>query len=333
MKRIRKGLYLITVILTLFLPMQAAAAGQDAVSMVQEEDKVAIVLEMGNAEQEKISAVAVSVQIGEESKDKVNVEFEFGKELAGAEEGFLYDESTGVLDIYAASDKSLFNGEILNLGHVRVTLKDSGQILPVEISYRGASFQTANEIYGSKRPMVARIPEPVNMQVGEGVSYVVSTEILEKWLAQAQGCKREDYSDAGWENLQKAIQEANALLAQGGFSQNEVNAMVESLRQMIANVGGGAGGDTSGGENPGDGNSGSGNPGGGTGSDNTTGGNGNPGQDTSGGSASGGGSVDEGLQDENTEFVNDPSSAQNVSSAVVKKNELQTEFVDISCLL
>ena len=144
MKRIRKGLYFITAILTLFLPMQAAAAGQDGVSLVQEEDSVSIVLEMGNAEQEKISAVAVSLQIGQESRDKVNVEFEFAGELAGAAEGFLYNESTGVLDIYAASDRSLFHGESLNLGHVRVTLKDSGQILPVEISYRDGSFQAVH---------------------------------------------------------------------------------------------------------------------------------------------------------------------------------------------
>ena len=70
-----KGLYFITAILTLFLPMQAAAAGQDGVSLIQEEDSVSIVLEMGNAEQEKISAVAVSLQIGQESRAPLRQEF------------------------------------------------------------------------------------------------------------------------------------------------------------------------------------------------------------------------------------------------------------------
>ena len=262
-KRIRKGLYFITAILTLFLPMQAAAAGQDGVSLVQEEDSVSIVLEMGNAEQEKISAVAVSLQIGQESRDKVNVEFEFAGELAGAAEGFLYNESTGVLDIYAASDRSLFHGESLNLGHVRVTLKDSGQILPVEISYRDGSFQAANEAYGEKRPMVANTPDPVNMQIGEGAG----------------------------------------------------------------DTGGDAGGDLSGGGNtdkdPGQ--------------DSTIGAGTEPGQSgsasdggVSGGNSSEGGNVDDGLQDDHTEFVNDPSGAQNISSAVVRKNEIPTELVDMS---
>ncbi len=168
MKKIRNGLYLMAAILALCFPMQAAATGQDSVSLIQEEDRVAIVLEMGNAQQEKISGVAISLQVNEESREKVKAEFDFAGELAGASKDFFYDESTGILDIYAASDQCVFSGDTLNLGYVRVTLKDSGRSLPVEISYLGTSFQTVNEVYGEKTPMVGNIPEPVNMQVGQG---------------------------------------------------------------------------------------------------------------------------------------------------------------------
>lgn len=332
MDRIRKGLYLMAGIWMLLLPMQAAAAGEDAVSLIQEEDRVAVVLEMGNAQQEKISAVSVSLQVNEESRDKVKAEFDFTGELAGATTGSFYNESTGALDIYAASGQSLFDGEILNLGYVRVTLKDSGQILPVEISYRDASFHSANEVYGEKMPMITSIPEPVNMQVGEGAAYVVSTEILEKWLAQAGNCKREDYSDAGWENLQKAIREAGTLLAKGDLSQEEVNAMVENLRQMIANVGNGTGGGTSGGSpgSGGTGSSGNAGAGSGTGGSDGSGSQAESGSSNSGSSAEGNGSMDDGLNDENTQLVNDPSSAQKITSSVIRGDAAHTQLVDMS---
>lgn len=249
-KRIRNGLYLMAVIAVLFFPMQVFAAGEDAVSLVQEGEGVALVLEMSNAQQEKISAVAISLQIDEESRDKVNVGFDFAEELAGAAEGAFYNESTGVLDIYAASSQSIFESELLNLGHVRVTLKDSGETLPVKISYLSGSFQTANESYGEKKPMVASDPDPINMQVGEGDS---------------KG------DDAG----------------------NSTGPEPTSTP--------GNSGDVT--DKP---------------------------QDNSGGSNSDGGNVNEGLYDDNTQFVNDPDSAEKITSSVIRKSNLDTSLVDMS---
>lgn len=249
-KRIRNGLYLMAVIAVLFFPMQVFAAGEDAVSLVQEGEGVALVLEMSNAQQEKISAVAISLQIDEESRDKVNVGFDFAEELAGAAEGAFYNESTGVLDIYAASSQSIFESELLNLGHVRVTLKDSGETLPVKISYLSGSFQTANESYGEKKPMVAADPDPINMQVGEGDS---------------KG------DDAG----------------------NNTGPEPTSTP--------GNSGDVT--DKP---------------------------QDNSGGSNSDGGNVNEGLYDDNTQFVNDPDSAEKITSPVIRKSNLDTSLVDMS---
>lgn len=249
-KRIRNGLYLMAVIAVLFFPMQVFAAGEDAVSLVQEGEGVALVLEMSNAQQEKISAVAISLQIDEESRDKVNVGFDFAEELAGAAEGAFYNESTGVLDIYAASSQSIFESELLNLGHVRVTLKDSGETLPVKISYLSGSFQTANESYGEKKPMVAADPDPINMQVGEGDS---------------KG------DDAG----------------------NNTGPEPTSTP--------GNSGDVT--DKP---------------------------QDNSGGSNSDGGNVNEGLYDDNTQFVNDPDSAEKITSSVIRKSNLDTSLVDMS---
>lgn len=247
MKKIRNGLYLMAAILALCFPMQAAATGQDSVSLIQEEDRVAIVLEMGNAQQEKISGVAISLQVNEESREKVKAEFDFNGELAGASKDFFYDETTGILDIYAASDRSVFNGDILNLGYVRIALKDSGQTLPVEISYLDASFQTVNEVYGEKKPMVGNIPEPVNMQVGQGTGT-------------------------------------------------------------------------------------SGNPGGGNGNGNAGQGGTSGGNNESSGSEGGSGSnnMDQGLHDENTQLVNDPASAQKITTSVIGGKETHTELVDMS---
>lgn len=245
-KRIRNGLYLMAVIAVLFFPMQVSAAGEDAVSLVQEGEGVALVLEMSNAQQEKISAVAISLQIDEASRDKVNVGFDFAEELAGAAEGAIYNESTGVLDIYAASSQSIFESELLSLGHVRVTLKDSGETLPVKISYLSGSFQTANESYGEKKPMVASDPDPINMQVGKG-------------------------DDTG-----------------------------DSTGPEPTSTPGNSGDVT---DKP---------------------------QDNSGGSNSDGGNVNEGLYDDNTQFVNDPDSAEKITSPVIRKSNLDTSLVDMS---
>ena len=288
MKKIRNGLYLMVIMLILLFPIQTAAAGQDGVFLEQEGESVAVALEMGNAQQEKISAVAVSLQIDEGSRDKVKAEFNFAGELGGAEKGYLYNETTGVLDIYAASAQSLFAEDILNLGYVHVTSKESGEILPVEISYIEASFQTANEIYGEKRPMVSRTPEPVKMQVGEG--------------------------------------SANP----GDSGDGDVNDGT--------NPGDGAGSDVNDGTNPGDSigsdvNDGanSGNPGGSNVNGGTSqGGTSGSGDGNSGNNPSGSDNMDQGLNDEKTQFVNDPASAEKITSSVIKGSETHTELVDMS---
>ena len=148
--------------LTLLAPLQAAATEQeaervtrDAVSLIQNEDKVEVLLTMSNSTEERITAVSVALEIDQESRDKVTVGFDFAPELSGVEKNAFYDESTGVLNVYAASTRTLFGNETLKLGAARVQPKDSSQVLNVAVSYRGASFQTANGVYGRKVPMVA----------------------------------------------------------------------------------------------------------------------------------------------------------------------------------
>ena len=159
-------LYLGTALLGLFLPLQVKAAGQDAVVFTQNEDKVAVSLEMSNAAEEKISAVSVSLKVNMEGQAAVG--FSFAPELENTEHGFIYKEEAGRLDIYVASAESIFQEETLNLGYVQINPADMSQPMSAEIGYCDNSFRAANGSYGEKIPMVENAPEPISIQVGSG---------------------------------------------------------------------------------------------------------------------------------------------------------------------
>lgn len=314
-------------ILALTVPLQASAAEQeaervtrDAVALVQNEDRVEVSLTMSNSSEEKITAVSVALEIDKDSRDKVTVSFEFASELSGAQKNAFYEESTGILNVYAASTEKLFGNETLRLGSARVQPKDSSQVLNVGVSYRGASFQTANGVYGRKSPMVARISDPVDMQVGQGVIYDVASALRE-YLQWAMECREKDYAAAAWENLQKIIQEAQALLNKEGLSSQEANEMTERLIQAMRSNGAGMD-DTGNTGTPPAGTDAGGSPStGGTGAGNQQGGSGQDG---------GNDNLNQGLYDDSTVFVHESGEVHPIDSAVVRGQELLGELVDMS---
>ncbi len=184
----KKGLYLGAVVWALVCPMRVFAAGQDAVNLSQEGSKVVVSLEMSNAAEEEITAVSLSLKVDTERQAEVG--FEFSPNVQGTEHGFIYKEEAGRLDIYAASAKSLFDGEVLNLGYVNITPADAAQLTSVEISYCEDSFRTANGSYGDKIPMVEKAPEPVSMKIGDGAVYPPGPE--EEEPAPVPGGDQED---------------------------------------------------------------------------------------------------------------------------------------------
>ncbi|NBJ94152.1 hypothetical protein D5281_16550 [bacterium 1xD42-62] len=241
-KWIQNKLYMGIAILSMSVPLQVNAAGRDTVNLDQNGSQVGVSVEMSNATEEKITTVAVSLEVKTEDLSQVKVEFQFSAELEGAEYGFIYNENTGRLDIYVASAKSLFKEEQLSLGNVQVQPVNPNQSISADIGYCKDSFKTANSAYGDKTPVVENEVAPVTIQIGNG-----------------------------------------SLTPPGSGTDN--------------NLGGADG------TNPG--NTNQGNPGanaGGSGSGNPTGGN-----------------RDEGLYDETTRFKNDPSSAESISSSVVKR--------------
>lgn len=243
MKWIQNKLYLGMAILSVSVPLQVHAAGRDTVNLDQNGSQAAVSVEMSNAVEEKITTVAVSLEVKTEDLSQVKVEFQFSSELEGAEHGFIYNENTGRLDIYAASAKSLFKEEQLSLGNVQVNPVNPNQSISVDIGYCKDSFKTANSAYGDKTPVVENEVAPVTIQIGNG-----------------------------------------SLTPPGSGTDNDNSGGVN-------------------GTNPG--NTNQGNPGanaGGSGSGNPTGSN-----------------RDEGLYDETTRFTNDPSSAESISSSVVKR--------------
>lgn len=167
MKRIRNRLYLGLVVIGLSAPLQVHAAGQDSVMLGQNGNQVAVSLEMSNAEEEKITTVAVSLELKTDHPDQIKVDFQFAPELSGTAHGCIYHEDTGRLDIYVASSKSLFGGDELNLGNVQVRPVDAKQSMLVDIGYCPNSFQTANGAYGNKTPVVGEV-ESVSIQIGDG---------------------------------------------------------------------------------------------------------------------------------------------------------------------
>lgn len=168
MKRIQNKLYLGLAVIGLSAPLHVYAAGQDSVVLGQDGNQVAVSLEMSNASEEKITTVAVSLEVRTDDPGQVTVEFRFAPELGGTEHGFVYNEDTGRLDIYVASSKSLFSEEKLNLGNVQVQPVDPSQSVAADIGYCPNSFQTANGSYGDKAPVVEGEVEPVSIQVGNG---------------------------------------------------------------------------------------------------------------------------------------------------------------------
>lgn len=176
MKRSRIVLCVMAVVLGMSIPFQVSAAGQDSVTLNQEGENVAVLLEMSDAKEENITAVSVSLQINTQGNDQIAVDFEFSPELGNGEYGFKYRENgdnTGKLDIYAVTGTagSLFGDDGLDLGNLKITSKNPSQTIPVTISYCDGSFQTANAAYGSKTPMVEQEPASVSIQIdGKGVS-------------------------------------------------------------------------------------------------------------------------------------------------------------------
>ena len=170
MNWIRNKLCLGMAIFGILAPLQVHAAGRDAVTLTQDGNEVGVSLGMSNASEEKITTVAVSLEVKTQDLSQVKVEFAFSQDLGGTKHGFIYHEDTGRLDIYAASGKSesLFNGEELNLGNVQVRPVNPDQSISADIGYCKNSFQTANSSYGDKTPVVEDEVMPVTIQIGNG---------------------------------------------------------------------------------------------------------------------------------------------------------------------
>ena len=79
MKQIRNKLYLGLAVLGLSTPLQAFAAGQDSVMLGQDGNQVSVSLGMSNAVEEKITTVAVSLEVKTEDPSQITVDFQFAK--------------------------------------------------------------------------------------------------------------------------------------------------------------------------------------------------------------------------------------------------------------
>ncbi|MDE6965115.1 MAG: hypothetical protein K2P30_15985, partial [Lachnospiraceae bacterium] len=169
MKKIWKKLYLGLAILGMFVPLQVNAEEQDTVTLQEENSKVAVSLGMSHAKEEKIStlSISLSVDMGGQNQGQVVFDFDSGLESV-TEHDYIYNENTGIMDIYVSSlkNQSLFGDGELRLGHVRIEPADSSAVLQVEVGYCDGSFQTANASYGNKTPVISSLPEPVLLQVG-----------------------------------------------------------------------------------------------------------------------------------------------------------------------
>jgi len=168
-KKIWKKLYLGLAILGMFVPLQVNAEEQDTVTLQEENSKVAVSLGMSHAKEEKIStlSISLSVDMGGQNQGQAVFDFDSGLESV-TEHDYIYNENTGIMDIYVSSlkNQSLFGDGELRLGHVRIEPADSSAVLQVEVGYCDGSFQTANASYGNKTPVISSLPEPVLLQVG-----------------------------------------------------------------------------------------------------------------------------------------------------------------------
>lgn len=169
MKKIWKKLYLGLAILGMFVPLQVNAEEQDTVTLQEENSKVAVSLGMSHAKEEKIStlSISLSVDMGGQNQGQAVFDFDSGLESV-TEHDYIYNENTGIMDIYVSSlkNQSLFGDGELRLGHVRIEPADSSAVLQVEVGYCDGSFQTANASYGNKTPVISSLPEPVLLQIG-----------------------------------------------------------------------------------------------------------------------------------------------------------------------
>ncbi len=236
-KRTAGGFLGTVCILGMLTPLQASAAEQDMVTLMQEESRVSVSVTMTDSLEEDITAVSLALHvevIGKGDEEDIQVAFTFDQQLANTEHDTRYHD--GVLEIYAASAKALFpaSGQ-LSLGKLEVTPKDPSDTMRVQISYEADSFRTANSSYGSKKPEVARVSPAIDMQIGLNAVNSVSTQTLEDYLEQARNCNRDQYTQEQWEKLQEAIEKAEKLLWDSGVTQAEIEEIQALLYQAMQN--------------------------------------------------------------------------------------------------
>lgn len=297
MKAIRNRLLFLAGILGILTPLQAVAAEQDTVMLRQEEARVAVSVSMTDAMEEQMTAVSLALEIQVETSehgvgtmDDVQVSFDFDTGLEDTEHDIRYQD--GLLQIYAASDQTLFpaSGE-LRLGYVEVAPKDASDTLKIRISYQDGSFQAVNSSYGSKKPEVTRVSQAVDMQIGAGVVYGVSTQTLEEYLEQAGQLRQENYTKEQWERLQEAVRQAEQLLQDADAGQDAIDEAASILYQAMQN---------------------------------------RLEEEPAGGEQTGGSNLEQGLYDQTTRYENNPSDARKMDSAVVQVEEETVPAVDFS---
>ncbi len=154
----------------MYIPMSVSAAGQDGVTLQQQDGQVAVSVSLSNAKEESISALSISLQIeAEGDAGSVQPEFVFADGLAGSPDVAAdYRYRDGRLNIYVASDGALFDDqEELILGNLKLTSADPEQSAAVKVSYVENSFLAVNSGYGTKVPVVTEVSDPVTLQIGK----------------------------------------------------------------------------------------------------------------------------------------------------------------------
>ena len=157
----------------MYIPMSVSAAGQDGVTLQQQDGQVAVSVSLSNAKEESISALSISLQIEVEGDDgSVQPEFVFADGLAGSPYVAAdYRYRDGRLNIYVASDGALFDDqEELVLGNLKLTSAAPEQAAAVKVSYVENSFLAVNSGYGTKVPVVTEVSDPVTVQIGKNAN-------------------------------------------------------------------------------------------------------------------------------------------------------------------
>ncbi len=170
-KNLRRMTGMLIVMAGLFFPLSVRAQESDlpdSVILQQQEDKIAVFVNINNAHADGISALSLRLKV---DNAKTTADFSFDDSLAqcGVAES-LYE--SGTLSLYAASDEGLFpDSGLLKLGELKVMPQADGQRLQISVQYVNGSLQAVNSGYGAIAPIVRIEPEPVSMLVGEGVTY------------------------------------------------------------------------------------------------------------------------------------------------------------------